>query len=222
MILRKKGVRFLIFTFFLLCTTSAFSLEKDSLGFGWNPTLNLKFSPLALLDFAPAVQFATEFKGFERHSINFEYGYIFGIQGEDFSGHKFRLGYRFYLDPKRDNGPFLGLQVMNKNVNLNTSGFAWSPDRTFQRIYDFKINNHTQAYYVTSGYTFNINDRWTFEFMYGLGRRILNVASKDLPEGVEPNITLNESFFTNFNLGISRTPAMLANFKFGYVLFGQR
>ncbi len=222
MISIKKGVGLIVFAIGFLSATQAFSIEKDSLGVGWNPSLQLKYSLLPLFDYTPTIQIATEFKAFKSHSLNFEYGYIFGSQGRDFSGHKFRLGYRFYLDQKRDNGPFLGIQVLNKNVNLNTRGFAWSPDRTFQRLYDFQINNHTQALYVTSGYTFNISDRWTFEFMYGLGRRKLNISSKGLPEGVEPNIDLNESFFTNFNLGISRTPAMLANFKFGYILFGQR
>jgi len=217
----KKRVCCIVFAVCCSFFSYALHMEQDSLRTDWNPSLNLKFSPLSLMDLTPTIQFAGELKAFERHSINLEYGRIFGTQSKMFNGNKFRLGYRFYFSGRRTNGTFIGVQVMNKNVNVQTNGFAWSPDRTFQKRYDFRLNNHTQALYITSGYVFKLSEKFTFEFQYGIGRRNLRLSVKDLPEGVEPDINLNTNFFNTARFGENRTPAVLVNIKFGYLIFGE-
>jgi len=174
------------------------------------------------LDLTPAVQIAAELIAYERHSLNAEYGYIFGIDGNDFSGNKFKLGYRYYfIQPGKRRGLFFGLQVMDKTVDVNTTTYAWSEDRTFQKQYDYQIKNHTQAFVVTSGYSFSISEKFTFEIMYGLGRRKLTVTAQGLPDGVEPIINFRRNIFNNVRFGVNKTPAIIINFKFGYLLFGE-
>lgn len=153
--------------------------------------LALKFSPLPLLDYTPALQFGAELRIRKQQTFQVEYGYINSrihpSRSRDFTGFKLKGEYRFYdaRPAKVERNRFLGIQYMHKQVLVEGTEFFWRANRTYQELLPVKLTNFTNSAYVTIGQLVPLFGTVQIEIATGLGIRRLDIVYLDFPEDAE-------------------------------------
>ena len=182
-------VVFILIGLFLICC-SLIAQKTDSLPpYTYRPVVALKFAPLALIDYTPAIQFAVEVKTFRHQSFQLEYGFVTDLYNRTqygFNGYKFKTEYRFYnrRSIKVLNNTFWGVQYMWKPLNAQSTTIVWRDNQTYQEIVPVRISNKTNSIYLISGCVFHFLGPLYFEVMTGIGPRWLKVSYYDIPDDV--------------------------------------
>jgi len=220
---------------FILClicfsvfgTASTTTAQDVKVSRKYRPGLAVKFVPLPLIDYTPALQFGVEVGTFKNQSVELEYGYVFNLHSyrnpnADFTGYKLKATYRWFPF-KEESGArnmFFALQYMNKRVVTSGMDVVWRANRTYQEIMELDIVNQTNAFFIMSGFVFPVGKKFRFETALGLGGRFLNVGVDNVPDDVEYDGDLSTGFFNPvIGEGDYGYPALIISGKVVYQIF---
>lgn len=193
--------------------------------------VNLKFSPLSLLDPLSSVQFALEYQIAEKNSLQHEVGYITQMLYNEELGYKESSGIRLRNE--------LRIYLGRKGLSLN--GFYLAPELLFihfryerNAIFGQECSDpYTCQYYQYKDYTIqkqvygfhqkvgfqSISNRFVADLYTGIGYRHVRVRNIDTP----PFNEVGGDF-----IGIRKTegtyglPSLSFGFKLGYLLSKKR
>ena len=196
------------------------------------PVVNLKFSPLSLIDPLSSIQFALEYQIAEKTSLQHELGYITPLLYREDLGYKQSSGLRFRSEFR----VFLGRQ------GPVLTGFYLAPELLFihfryerNAIYGQDCSDpYTCAYYQYKDYTVqkqvygvhqkigfqSISSRFLIDLYTGIGYRHVRVRNIDAPPQYE--------YYDDFSFSSRKTegnyglPSLSFGFKLGYLLSKKR
>lgn len=224
-------MRKIVFALLLLCPL--YLRAQDSLQqTKYPPVVNLKFSPLSLIDPLSSVQFALEYQVAEKSSLQHEAGYISQmLYNEDWgykesSGVRLRNELRIYLGRQGTslNGFYLAPELLFIHFRYERNavfGQECSDPYTCQyyQYKDYTVQKQVYGVHQKIGFQ-STSGRLVVDLYSGIGYRHVRVRNIDSPP-------VNE-FYDDFSIssrkteGIYGLPSLSFGFKFGYLLSKKR
>ncbi len=217
---------------FILLLCPLFLQAQDSLQTkAAKPVVNLKFSPLSLIDPLTSIQFAVEYQVAGKNSLQHELGYITQLlYNEELgyrqsSGMRLRNEIRIYLSEKGKElrGFYLAPELLFIHFRYERNAVYGQDctdpyDCAYYQYKDFRVQKQVYAFHQKVGYQ-SITNRLLVDLYAGIGYRHVRVENIDKPP-------YNEYYYDYFNVrkgeGLYGLPSLSFGFKIGYLLSGKR
>lgn len=215
----------------ILPQTSLQATEYDSTFVVPSSTLRtIKWAPLAMLDIAPAAQFAYEYPIGPNRSIQHEIGFIshtvnpihLMVNYEELTGIRVRNELRFYNNQNKGYGDFyLAPEFTYTYYKSKSQEWFNRFDGAYRQQFDYEGNKHMAAAHMKLGVVYpstQIPISWDFFLGFGLKYRYVNSNLPDdaTPDGPSGSPTIDSWFYPDH--GSSLRFSITAGIRLGYIL----
>ena len=206
--------------FTMLIFASSLFAQKEQIANN-PPKYILKLSLTSLIDVinTPALQFSIEQRLNSDHSLQYEVGVLSDMGndipvGRPLLGYRLRGEYRYYYRGFElgENSFFIGGQLEWKQSFIKRSESVSRDGGAYFQEMDYTRMASSVGAYFSWGRVFYVSDHFMLELGSSIGLRGLHLKNSNLPADA---VVTNEPF--TFNEGTHLFPAILLNFKLGYV-----